>query len=106
MPHLMHFSASILKASPGSFFVFFFPVMASAGQALMHLPHRLQTSERIRYRSSARHTFAGHRLLIMCSSYSSWKYRMVERTGLGAVAPSWQSEASAVTHPNSFKRSM
>jgi len=30
--------------------------------------------------------------------------RRVERTGLGAVAPSWQREASAVTHPNFLQK--
>src|SRR5574341_1667170 len=55
---------------------------------------------------SSSHTPAWHRLWRMWSSYSWRKYFSVESTGLGAVPPNAQSEASLVDSASSIKSSM
>ncbi|MBA7536828.1 hypothetical protein ES705_29093 [subsurface metagenome] len=45
---------------------------------------------------SSRQTLAGQRFSLICASYSSLKYLMVLNTGLGAVVPRAQREASLI----------
>ncbi len=51
-------------------------------------------------------TMAGQRFSTTCFSYSARKYFRVERTGLAAVWPSPQSEASLTERASSSSRSM
>src|SRR5512139_3823043 len=54
----------------------------------------------------ALHTAALHRFRLMCSSYSFLKWRIVLRTGLGAVPPKAHSEAPMAVSDISCSSSM
>ena len=69
---------------------FFSQVTAPAGQALKQSPHFLHFSSLTRKRIRGTQERAGQRFSLMWASYSSRKWRIVERTGLGADWPSPQ----------------
>src|SRR4030042_200368 len=54
----------------------------------------------------ALHTAALHRFRLICSSYSLLKWRIVLRTGLGAVPPKAHSEAPLAVSDSSSRSSM
>jgi len=81
-PHCIHFSGSILCGT------LFSPIMASVGHTFLHFPHAVHISSSMLYLMSALQTPAGHRFSLIWASYSSLKYLIVLKTGLGAVWPS------------------
>ena len=85
-PHLMRLSTSILCGCLSA------PLIAPTGHFFAQTVHPRHLSARISGTARALHWPAGQRLFFTCVSYSSRKWRSVERIGLGAVLPSPQSE--------------
>src|SRR4030042_6566214 len=80
--------------------------MAPCGHSLAQTMQPVHFTESTVKVMSDLQTPAGQRLSITCASYSSRKYLMVDSTGLGAVPPRPQSEASLMTSPRSPRSSI
>lgn len=98
VPHLIHLSVSIKCFSLSS------PDIHSAGQFLAHLVHPIHLSVISKVNKDL-HTKAGQCLSLTWARYSSGKYRMLLKTGFGAVCPRPQSEIFLMVSANSFKES-
>src|SRR3990172_8451975 len=79
---------------------------ASNTHACLHNPQRKHSECSIVKTPRPLQTFALQYLSFMCSSYSSLKYLIVVRTGLGALLPSPQSEPSTTFLPRSLRSSI
>ena len=80
---------------------FFFQVMASTGQLRKQRPHLVQSSGSTSNFNKATQRLAGHLFSNTWASYSSLKYRKVERTGLGPVCPNPQRAVSFMVFESS-----
>src|SRR5512143_3931572 len=80
--------------------------MAPTGQFLKQSPHFLHFSSFTLNSMSGVQTRAGHLWSLMCASYSSRKYLIVVRTGLGEVWPRPQREVSLICWDRASSRSM